>query len=275
MCDIASSDLEWRMLTSFAQESFRAMFPNINVSFANGNLSEGEAQWGDSFSPSKLGVQESSTSDSWAQGQAFNPLRSQAQMPYQQTPALRGTGAFAGLSLQQQEQLLQQQQYLSSIGNTQQLPPQMINQLQQLRLLQQRQQQQQQQQQFPGLQHSIHPHQQPQEDQLGQYLREAQLRETLLRQEQLRDLQMRGTAQGRGGDLSFRDPAVMAVKMNAAGSGVAPGFEGRGRLGPSQSQALAYQQDWPPSPGASVGLGQGYANNGEYTWGIRGVRSRG
>ncbi|KNC96943.1 CCR4-NOT core ubiquitin-protein ligase subunit MOT2 [Spizellomyces punctatus DAOM BR117] len=253
------------------QESFRAMFPNVNVSFASGSLSEAEARWGESFSPSKLAVPDASA-EAWSHGQGF-PLRSQTQqMAFQ--GGLRGVagqqqyGSSNSLAMRQQEQLLHQQQYLSSLSHNQQVQPHLLSQLQQLRLAQM----QQQQQHFAGVPHSLHPHQQPQDELIGQLLRDAQLRETHIRQDQIRELQMRaaaGAGQSRG-EVSFRDPAIMSVKLNnPTAGGAAPGFEGRTRprtfegVAPSQGQSLDYQQEWPSPPGTSA-LGPGYVTNGEY-----------
>lgn len=218
------------------------MFPNVNVSFASGSLSEAEARWGESFSPSKLAVQDAS-GESWAQAQSFNALRSQ-----QQQQAARGLGQYASANplAMRQEQMLYQQQYLSQ---QQPLQPQHgLSQLQQLRLAQM-----QQQQQFSGVPHTMHAP--PPEDLVGLM----QLRES---QQQLRELQLRAAAgQGRSTDLPFRDPAIMAVKMANSGA-AAPGFEGRTR--PTQAQSMGYQQDWPSPPGSSAGVGPAYGPNGEY-----------
>ncbi|KAJ3017043.1 transcriptional repressor general negative regulator of transcription subunit 4 [Thoreauomyces humboldtii] len=212
------------------QESFRAMFPNVNVSFASGSLSDAEARWGESFSPSKLAVSDAG-SDTWPQGQNYanQPPSQPRQGPFPSGSLPRGPAAPTSYSNQrQQEHLLQQQrqqqqhqqqqQYGSPLPPSAQVQPHLANQFsQQLRLAHMQQQ--------PGLHlpGGMHTHgQQPQEELIGHILRDAQFRQ---------ELQLRA----------------------ASGTAGAPGFEGRVR--PLQPQP--YQQDW-----LAPALSSGYGANG-------------
>ncbi|KAJ3146291.1 transcriptional repressor general negative regulator of transcription subunit 4 [Geranomyces variabilis] len=237
------------------QESFRAMFPNVNVSFASGSLSDAEARWGESFSPSKLAVQDAQA-ESWSQGQGgYGQLRQQQQP---QGPFPSGTRSisaqYGGSNLalrqeqllqqqQQQQQQHQQQQFVSPLAHGASVQPHLLNQFQQ----QFRLAQMQQPGHFPGG-HSMHGGGQPQEELIGHVLRDAQLRESQLRENQVRqELQLRAAAAG--------------------GATGAPGFEGRGRPrnfdAGNPAQSMAYQQDWPSAPSSSAAMAAAYGASGE------------
>ncbi|KAJ3048230.1 hypothetical protein HK097_010753 [Rhizophlyctis rosea] len=256
------------------QESFRALFPNVNVSFASVGLSEAEARWGEGFSPSKLGS-ESGQQETWNQSQNFGnntlgprnqqgppprqpqtalPLRTQQNQFANQAPLALRQEQLRQQELRQQQELLQQQQFLSSLSHGQQVQQQqqLLNRLQ-LQQQQQQQQQQQsmyQQQQFAGMgpHNMLPPQQPPPEEFFGQFLREAQLRENQMRQDQLREMQLRAAASGaRNSDIPFSDPAIMSVKMGgpAQGAPAAPGLEGRNRMRfDGQGQGAPYGQEW-------------------------------
>ncbi|KAJ3147293.1 transcriptional repressor general negative regulator of transcription subunit 4 [Geranomyces michiganensis] len=234
------------------QESFRAMFPNVNVSFASGSLSDAEARWGESFSPSKLAVQDA-PAEGWSQGQGYGQLRQQQQ---QQAPfpsgtrggisaqygtrdlALRQEQLLQQQQQQQQQQQHQQQQFVSPLAHGGSVQPHLLNQFQQ----QFRLAQMQQPGHFPGS-HNMHGGGQPQEELMGHVLRDAQLRESQLRENQVRqELQLRAAAAG--------------------GASGAPGFEGRGRPrnfdGGNPAQSMAYQQDWPSAPSSSAAMAAAY-----------------
>ncbi|KAJ3124882.1 transcriptional repressor general negative regulator of transcription subunit 4 [Nowakowskiella sp. JEL0407] len=141
------------------------------------------------------------------------PLLQQLQLGFSQGMRTNANAHFqpqARLTLQQQQELLQQQllQQQAVMGRLQQ---QQLSQQQQYSALSVHQQNQQQ---FVGL---------PQEDLIGQFLRENQYKNTMLP----------GVQRVVGQDTAnFRDPAIMLAKMstNGANVGPAPGFESRGRL---------------------------------------------
>ncbi|KAJ3107757.1 transcriptional repressor general negative regulator of transcription subunit 4 [Phlyctochytrium planicorne] len=252
-------------------QSFRTLFPNVNVSFASVGLSEAEARWGEGFSPSKLATHPEASVGQWVQQQQREQLESalRAHQQSQQQQQQQQFGSFAGgpraatanhgLNVNQfnlmanrqdlrnqdfiqQQQLLTLQQQQQQQQQQQGVAPQLYGRFPQQSQLQAQQQQQQSmlmQQQFGlgshNLSQSLTSAQAQNEEFLGAFMREAQIRESNI---QLRDLQVRerahaaaaAAAAARGESLGFRESHL------AGKAGLNAGAEG---LGMDRSALLA------------------------------------
>ncbi|KAJ3116943.1 transcriptional repressor general negative regulator of transcription subunit 4 [Phlyctochytrium bullatum] len=271
------------------------------------SLSEAEARWGEGFSPSKLANHPEAGVNQWVsqqhQREQLESTLRQAQHVHQQqqqqyanfsggpraSTGTQGIGLSQGSSqynILQSRQDMRTQEYLQQqqlLNMQQQAPnaPQMYSRFQQQQNQLQAQQQQSLllQQQLGMNAHNISQSHNQNEEFLGAFMREAQIRESNIH---LRDIQVRERAQAaaaaavaRGEPLGYRDAQILSAKLgvgsinNSEPLGIDRGALLAGRLRPYDNNinqqsvhqvqygGHGLQTDWPQA--SSNGLG--YSND--------------